>query len=106
MFESLFFWTGVVVWCIIAAVAIIVASLALFQLWDRTVSPSLENLRFAIFGKGYSNKGITYYKLWSGKPRHSYRYMAKGSGRRNFGRLALKRLVREARRESLRRHGK
>ena len=106
MFESLFFWSGVVVWCVIAAGAIIVACLAFFQLWDRTVSPSLGNLRFAIFGKGYRNKGISYYKLWSSKPKYIYRHVARGAGRRNFGRLAMKRLVREARRESLRGRGK
>ena len=104
MLESFFYWSGVVVWFFISTLFLLFLCLVFLQLWSRIFRPCMENLCFAIFGKGYRNKDISYYKLWSGmaRTRNLYRYHAKGQGRKNFGRLALKRLVCEARKESRR----
>ena len=49
--SSLFYYTGVVVWVIIGFIAICVFFVIFWTLWDRDISPSLANLRFAVFGK-------------------------------------------------------
>lgn len=98
---TLFYYTGIVVWLFIFAILLIIMFTALWDFYDRTVRPSLGNLRFAIFGKPLTEK-MTYYDLWSHMSPWHYRYYTRGSGNKNFSRLAIRRLVFEARKESRR----
>lgn len=97
--EQIFYWTGVVFWFSIGTLFLGFISLALYYWYDRKISPSLRNLRFAIFGKR-RNEQATYYKLWTVHPKWFYRYCTRGRGKCHFARLAMKRLVYEARKES------
>lgn len=97
--SSLFYYTGVVVWVIIGFIAVSVFFVVFWTLWDRDISPSLANLRFAVFGKPWSER-CSYYQLWRGMPKWHYRYYKKGRGNKHFARCAMRRLIREARRES------
>lgn len=57
--SSLFHYTGVVVWVIIGFIAVSVFFVVFWTLWDRDISPSLANLRFAVFGKPKHQGGVT-----------------------------------------------
>lgn len=98
MTASFFYWTGVVFWLTIGTVISGLLFIAFCYWYDREISPSLGNLRFAIFGKPWNEK-TSYYKLWAGKAKWHYRYYTRGRGNRHFARLAMKRLVYEARKE-------
>ena len=97
--SSLFYYTGVVVWVIIGFIAVSVFFVIFWTLWDREISPSLGNLRFAVFGKSWKEK-CSYYQLWEGMAKWHYRYYMKGRGSKHFARCAMRWLIREARRES------
>ena len=97
--EQIFYLTGVVVWFFIGTLVAGFLLLAFCHWYDREVLPSLGNLRFAIFGKPW-NERATYYNIWAGKAKWKYRYYTRGRGNRHFARLAMKRLVYEARKES------
>lgn len=81
--EQIFYWTGVVFWFSIVTVFLGLISLALYYWYDRKISPSLRNLRFAIFGKR-RNEQATYYKLWTVHPKWFYRYCTRGRGNYQF----------------------
>ena len=94
--------TGILVWCLLLlAMAAVIINAAL-SFWRTTIRPSLSNLLFALTGKPRGDRR-SYYEYWSTMPRHRYRYYTRGAGRRNFNRCALKRLLYEARKESLKR---
>lgn len=99
--SSLFYYTGLVVWAFICFGIFCFLCACFLSLWDRTISPSLENLRFALFGKPW-RENCTYYQLWSGMAKWHYRYYTRGNGNRHFARCAIKRLIMEARKESKR----
>lgn len=99
--SSLFYYTGVVVWLLMGFIIFCVLFIAFCVLWDRDISPSLENLRFAVFGKPWREK-CSYYQLWNGMANWHYRYYKRGSGNKHFARCAMRRLIKEARRESKR----
>lgn len=101
MIDILFYWTGFLVWIGIASVIGGILFFAFLHWYDRVVRPSMENLRFYLFGKSWREQA-TYYKLWSGKAKWHYRYYTRGSGNKHFARCAMKRLVYEARKESRR----
>jgi len=95
---ELVYFTGVVAWILIGLWVLYMLYRCLWPLWDREICPSFHNLRFAIFGK--SRKDKSYYEMWSDMPKWRYRYFTRGNGKRFFGRCAMKRLIREARKES------
>lgn len=96
--KSILYYTGAAVWVILAALLLLVVLLMFRQLWDRNIRPSLGNLFFALFGK--RRLKLSYYDKW--------RQIYEKPGLRkfwkkhhnNFGRLAYKRLVYEAYKES------
>lgn len=96
--STLFYYTGMAVWIIVAFMVSIAMLIALIFVWDRNGRPSLLNIHFALFGKSKKEKK-TYYELWCQLPRWHYRYYTKSEGSRNFARCAMKRLVAEARKE-------
>lgn len=99
MIEKLFFWSGAVVWLLIATILLSVFLQGLFYFWRREISPSIENISFALFGKGWRYRHLTYYKLWDGilnKPSTRRRLKRRHN---HFSRFAWCRLIREARRE-------
>ncbi len=100
---QIFYWTGVVFWSAVGILAVVLLFIALYYWYDREISPSLGNLRFAIFGKSWNEK-TTYYKLWSGMAKWHYRYYTRGRGNKHFARLAMKRLLYEARKECRKRN--
>ena len=96
---EVFYWTGAIVWLLIAAILLFIVLCGVFQLWCRDISPSIRNISFALFGKGWRYRHLSYYKLWNGiinKPS-----MRRHLKRRNnhFSRFAWIKLIREARRE-------
>ena len=99
MIDSIIYWTGAMVWIFISAILLALFVLAMEQFWNRTLSVSLENIRFGLFGS--SKKGFHYYERWDmiyhrpGLHRHWTKK------HHNYSRFAYKRLVREARKESL-----
>lgn len=99
--EHIFYWTGFWFWTTVCILLTGVLILALYDWYNRELSVTLKNLRFAIFGKSRNNKK-TYHEIWSRKPRSWYRYCTRGKGNKNFARLAMKRLLYEVRKESLR----
>lgn len=100
--REFFFYTGVVVWCIIGMMVLTVVGVALMELWSTTIRPSVGNLWFVCFGKALTcHRNHSYYRMWSGMGRTQYRYYTRGSGNKHFARCAMKRLIREARKESL-----
>ncbi len=101
MIDTLFYWTGAIMWLTIVSVATGVFLVAVYCWFDREIVPSVGNLRFFLFGKS-RREHATYYKLWAGMARWHYFYYTRGSGKRHFSRYAMKRLIREARKESLR----
>lgn len=97
--DRMFYWTGIVVWVFIASILLSVLFSAIVQLWRREISPSIENISFALFGKGWRYRYLTYYKLWDGilnKPSTRRRLKRRHN---HFSRFAWRRLIREARRE-------
>lgn len=99
--NSLFYYTGLVVWVFIGFGVLCILYICFLTLWDRNISPSLKNIRFALFGKPWC-ENCTYYQLWSGMAKWHYRYYTRGNGNRYFARWAIKRLIMEARKESKR----
>ena len=99
MLQSFFYWSGVAAW-VMAGPVLLVAVLFVLSYWVHdTVRPSLGNLRFALLGKPRSDRR-SYYEIWCGMYRWHYRHYTRGAGSRNFARCALRRLLREARRET------
>ena len=100
MAANVFYWTGVAVWLFGATVLLAVLAEGFFQLLHRNIVPSFHNLRFAVFPSPLW-KDMTYYDRW--------KFISSRSGLRNYyrrrhnnySRQAYRRLVREARRESL-----
>lgn len=99
--SELFYYTGAVVWLFIGVCILSFLTIAARDLWRRDVLPSLFNLRFSLFGKPKGEKR-SYYELWCGLSPWSYRYYIRGNGRGHFSRCAMKRLIREARKETKR----
>ena len=75
--SSLFYYTGILVWIALCLVFVCCLSVVFWTLWDREISPSLGNLRFAVFGKPRTEK-CSYYQLWKGMAKWHYRYYKKG----------------------------
>ena len=101
LISTLFFWTGLTVWGLLSALVIYFILRAVGSVWCRTVYPALCNLRFAFFGKP-KNDPRSYYEYWKDfSNRLLYRYYIHGAGSRCFARCAMRRLLYEARKESL-----
>ncbi len=100
IYEIIFYWTGFLFWLTIGILAVSKILAALYHFYKRELSAKLGNIRFAVFGKSWNDKK-TYYDIWSSKPKWFYRYFTKGKGRNYCARLAMKRLLYEARKESL-----
>ena len=97
--DKIFYWTGIVVWVFIASILLAVIFSAIVQFWCREILPSIENISFALFGKGWRYRYLTYYKLWDGilnKPSTRRRLKRRHN---HFSRFAWRRLIREARQE-------
>ena len=99
--EHIFYWTGVLFWMLVGVFLAGIILASLHHWYDRELSVTLKNLRFVFFGKSRINKK-SYYEIWVSQPRWRYRYCTRGRGNKNFARLAMKRLVHEARKELLR----
>lgn len=97
--SSVFYYTGMLFWLFAGLVVFCLLCVCLLTIWKRSILPSLENLCFALFGKPWHEKS-SYYQLWSGMARWHYRYYTRGNGNKHFARMAMKRLIREARKES------
>lgn len=99
--NDLFVATGMIFWGFIATVTLSIIVIGIGTFWSREIHPSLANLWFAFFGKGLSPyRRFSYYKIWSGMAKWHYRYYTRGNGNKHFARLAMKKLLREARKES------
>lgn len=100
--QDVCFYTGVFAWSFVGLLCLIVICVALKILWDTTLRPSFSNLWIAIVGKSFtSQRHRSYYEIWSSMERKQYYYFTKGKGNHHFARCAIKRLVYEARKESL-----
>ena len=94
-----FYWSGVCLWIVICCVVAVLTIVAASDVWRRVVCPSIMNLWFAIAAPKYWPK-MTYYDKW--------RQLYEKPGLRKFwkkrhnhySRVAYKRLVREAWKES------
>lgn len=98
--EVIFYWTGFLFWLTIVVLAVSKIIAAFYHFYKHELYPILDNIRFAVFGKSYNNKK-TYYEIWSSKPKWFYHYFVRGKGKKYCSRLAMKRLLYEARKESL-----
>ena len=99
--DRFFFWSGVLVWIALTPFLLAVLFFVLSYWHHEVFLPSIGNLRFALFGKPRS-EDRSYYELWRLQRPGSYRFYTRGYGNRYFRRCYLRRLVGEARRESLR----
>lgn len=99
MSEMFFYWSGVALWIILGPVIVVVLLFLLFYWWDCCLLPSFANLRFAFIGKP-KKETRSYYRLWKDMYSWRYKYYTRGEGNKNFSRCAMRRLIREARKES------
>ena len=97
--DKIFYWTGIVVWVFIASILLAVIFSAIVQFWCREISPSIDNISFALFGKGWRYRHLTYYKLWDGILNKSSTRRRLKRRHNHFSRFAWRRLIREARQE-------
>lgn len=97
--DGFFYYSGIVSWCILTPILLVIFAFMLFYWWNRVFIPSLQNLRFAFFGKS-KKENRSYYELWYNMYRWGYHYYYHGRGKGCFSRLAMRRLIMEARRES------
>lgn len=94
MIDCLFYFTGFIVWCLLATVILLLAGIAVHTYWLRELKPSLEYLCFAVTGRPYWSEGKSCYEYW--------RVVSRSHPRKNgkfFFRCAYRRLVYEARKE-------
>ena len=108
---SFFYYSGIVFWAIISPAILFCVCFVGTYWWNKVFLPSAGNLLFILFGvRSYSSvwyynkacRDMTYYDLWCSLSGWQYRYFTRGDGRKHFGRCAIWRLVREARKESKR----
>ncbi len=99
----LMYWTGVVVWTFVIVLLLAFTLLYLSYFWNKTLRPCCRNLSFAFFGKGRQYKGISYYQLWDGIINKPYVRRTMKRRHHHYSRLVWRKLILEARRESLQR---
>ena len=97
-FHYFFFLTGIITWLTIALLLGIPLFITFCYLYDSRIQPIFRNLRFALFARP---KSLSFYEEWSKLPSWHYLYYTRGQGNKNFARCATRRLVLEARKESL-----
>ena len=92
--NTLFYYTGVLVWMFIAFIALAYIAAYCVGFWVKHINPSLFNLKFYMFGnKEWKGK---YYEIWAENYSHRFGLQKYWHSMKHLRRLAYKRFISEA----------